>query len=61
MNDAPATAPTQPAPLAEIRLPWYVIVGGMIIITAIIMFTFSKPLDTTPPAESAAPAAEAQR
>lgn len=61
MNDAPATAPTQPAPPAEIRLPWYVIVGGMIIITAIIMFTFAKPLDTTPPAQPAASAAEAPR
>lgn len=61
MKDTPVTAPTQPAPLAEIRLPWYVIVGGMIIITAIIMFTFAKPLDTTPPAPSTAPAAEAHR
>lgn len=47
---SPSSSP-QP-PLQEIRLPWYVIVGGMIIVTVIIMFTFSKPLDTTPPQES---------
>jgi|GEM_PF-4652265 len=57
MNDMTQSAPVPP--VAEIRLPWYVIVGGMILVTIIIMFTFSKPLDTTPPEQTAAPAAEA--
>jgi len=57
MNDMTQTAPV--APVAEIRLPWYVIAGGMILVTIIIMFTFSKPLDTTPPQQPAATAAEA--
>ncbi|MCX7846420.1 MAG: hypothetical protein N2595_00080 [bacterium] len=46
------TPPQTQPPQQEIRLPWYVIVGGMITITVVIMFTFSNPLDTTPPPPS---------
>jgi hypothetical protein len=36
---------------AEVRLPWYVIVGGMLIVTAIIMAVCAGPLDTAPDQE----------
>ncbi len=49
------------SPHVEIRLPWYIIAGGMIVITVIIMFAFAKPLNTTPEAGSSAPAAELAR
>jgi hypothetical protein len=37
----------------EVRIPWYYIVGAMLIITAVIIVLFSKPLDTTPLSQSA--------
>jgi len=41
----------------EVRIPWYYIVAAMLIVTAVIIVVFSKPLDTTPVPQSAATAA----
>lgn len=43
----------------EIHLPWYMILGTMLMLTAMIIFVCASPLDTTPLAQEPTPA-EAQ-
>ena len=35
----------------EVRLPWYAIVAGMLVVTAIIIAVCAGPLDTSPDQE----------
>ena len=35
-------------PVKEIRIPWYYIVLGMLIVTIAIIFLFAGPLNTSP-------------
>jgi len=41
----------------EIHLPWYMILGTMLMLTAMIIFVCASPLDTTPLAQEPVPAA----
>ena len=38
----------QPMVQKEVHIPWYVIVGVMVLVAAIIIFVFAGPLNTSP-------------
>ena len=49
--------PAQPAAQKEVHIPWYIIVGVMLVITAVIIVVFSGPLNTSPDQKYEQPAA----
>ena len=42
---------------AEVRIPWYWLVGAMLLVTALIIVLFAGPLNTSPNQSHQAPAA----
>lgn len=41
----------------EVHIPWFMILGAMLALTAMIIFVCAGPLDTTPVIEQPVPAA----
>lgn len=48
MDDFSVQPGTPVAATREIAIPWYLISGGMLIATIIILFAFARPLNTSP-------------
>ena len=46
----------QPAAQKEVHIPWYVIAGVMLVVTAIIIAVFAGPLNTSPEQKFVRPA-----